>query len=407
MAATGSAEGPETPHGSIAAGRSAPPRAALVLTGAAAAVVIAAGLRAANGLLAPMLLALVLTIAVAPLRGAAIRRGVPSWGATVIVLVATYGIVLFLTVSVAAAIVQLAATLPQYADDARELTDRVRDGLAGLGMAKAPTGAAVGQLDLGKLTGLLSGILSGLLEVLSSFFFLATLLFFLTSDAATAQRRTDLLRRSRPALMDALGGFVHATQRYLIVSAVFGGIVAVLDTGALWLLGVPLAALWGLLSFVTNFIPNVGFVIGLVPPALLALLDGGWQKMVSVILVYCVLNVVIQTLIQPRYVGDSVGLNTTVTFLSLAVWTFILGSLGALLAVPMTLLVRALLVDSDDSLRWVHLLIGSAPPSTDDVDHADVEPADVGEAGAPAAPVGTSVATDPASVTTDPASAHP
>ena len=127
----------------------------------------------------------------------------------------------------------------------------------------------------------------------------------------------------------------------------------------------PLPLLWGLLAFVTNFIPNIGFVIGLIPPAILALLDGGWQSMLAVVAVYCVLNVTIQTFIQPRYVGDAVGLSPTVTFLSLTLWTFVLGSLGALLAVPMTLLARAILVDADPSAGWARAFIGSTPAAPD------------------------------------------
>jgi predicted PurR-regulated permease PerM len=337
------------------------PRALQLLIGSAAVVIVAGGIRTANGVLAPVLLALILTIAVAPLRRVALQRGAPGWAATLLVMVTTYAIVLFLAASVAVSIVQLAATLPQYTGRVDEVTAGIQDALTRAGLAVPPTSKALGGLDLGKLTGVLAGLLSGLLGVLSNFFFLATLLFFMTADAGTARLRADLVGRSRRGLVDALDGFTRATQSYLLVSAVFGGIVAVLDTAALWLLGVPLAALWGLLAFVTNFIPNVGFVLGVVPPALLGLLDGGWPTMVAVIVVYCVLNVVIQTFIQPRYVGDAVGLNTTVTFLSLAVWTFLLGPLGALLAVPMTLLVRALLVDSDESTRWINLLIGSSP----------------------------------------------
>jgi AI-2 transport protein TqsA len=148
-----------------------------------------------------------------------------------------------------------------------------------------------------------------------------------------------------------------------LVTALFGGIVAILDTGAVWLLGVPLALVWGLLSFITNFVPNIGFIIGLVPPALL---DGGWGSMLAVIAVYCVLNLVIQTFIQPRFVGDAVGLGTTVAFLSLALWTYSLGGLGALLAVPMTLLVRAVLIDADPAAGWAVLFLGSTPKLSPD-----------------------------------------
>ena len=141
------------------------------------------------------------------------------------------------------------------------------------------------------------------------------------------------------------------------MTALFGAIVGVLDTGALWLLGVPLPLVWGFFSFITNFIPNIGFIIGIIPPAFLALLDDGWQGMLLVILAYSVLNVTIQTFIQPRIVGNSVGLSAEITFLSLVVWTFLLGALGALLAVPMTLLLRAIFIDADSRTSWVAPLI--------------------------------------------------
>ena len=112
--------------------------------------------------------------------------------------------------------------------------------------------------------------------------------------------------------------------------------------------------LWGVLSFITNYIPNVGFIIGLVPPALLGLLTGGVPDMLLVIGVYCLLNLVIQSMIQPYFVGDSVGLGVTTTFLALIFWAWLLGPLGALLAIPLTLLVKALLVDADPTRALGH-----------------------------------------------------
>jgi AI-2 transport protein TqsA len=115
------------------------------------------------------------------------------------------------------------------------------------------------------------------------------------------------------------------------------------------------------LAFVTNFIPNIGFVIGVIPPAIIGLLEGGPSLMIAVIVLYSVINVVIQSIIQPRFVGHAVGLSTTLTFLSLVFWSWILGPIGALLAVPMSLLVRAVLVDADPDGSWKRPLISGEP----------------------------------------------
>src|SRR5690606_9677554 len=137
---------------------------------------------------------------------------------------------------------------------------------------------------------------------------------------------------------------------------------AALDVGALVLLDVPLPLLWGVLALITIYIPNIGFIIGLVPPALLGLLDGGVRTMVLVIIAYSAINVVTQSFILPKFLGDAVGLSTTVTLLSLIVWTFVLGPLGAILAIPLSLLTRALLIDSDPSATWAAALISLEEP---------------------------------------------
>ena len=135
-----------------------------------------------------------------------------------------------------------------------------------------------------------------------------------------------------------------------------------IDTVVLWAIGVPGAFIWGVLAFVTNFIPNIGFVIGVIPPAVIGLLEGGPgpddrrdRRSTRVI------NVVIQSIIQPRYVGNAVGLSTTLTFLSLVFWTWVLGPLGALLAVPMSLFFKAILVEADPEAHWLDPLISGHP----------------------------------------------
>ncbi|MDO5712064.1 MAG: AI-2E family transporter, partial [Micrococcales bacterium] len=162
-------------------------------------------------------------------------------------------------------------------------------------------------------------------------------------------------------VVDALAGFAHGVRRYWVVSSVFGAAVAALDIAALVWLGVPLALVWGLLSFLTNYIPNIGFVLGIVPPALMALLANGPQTALLVIVSYSVINFIIQSIIQPKFLGNAVGVTATVSLLSLLFWAWVLGPLGALLALPTTLLCKAVLVDLDPRMRWLDAFIASDP----------------------------------------------
>jgi AI-2 transport protein TqsA len=182
-------------------------------------------------------------------------------------------------------------------------------------------------------------------------------------DAAGFPDRLRSVARQKPKIVGALSTFAHGTRSYLVVSTVFGTIVGIIDAAVLWLMGIPLPLTWGLLAFITNFIPNIGFVIGLVPPALLGLLEGGPVLMLWVIVIYSVINFVIQSVIQPKYVGDAVDLSLTLTFLSLVFWSWVIGPLGAVLAVPLTLLTKGLLVDIDPGTQWIAGLLTSSRPA--------------------------------------------
>jgi predicted PurR-regulated permease PerM len=181
-------------------------------------------------------------------------------------------------------------------------------------------------------------------------------------DASGFTTRLEQLPPERQMLVSAFSSFARSTRKYLIVSSVFGLIVAAMDTVALVWIGVPVALVWGVLAFITNYIPNVGFVIGLVPPAVIGLLEGGVGMMIAVIVVYCLINLVIQSVIQPKIVGEAVGLSATITMVSLVFWAATLGAVGALMAVPLSLLARAMLVDADPRSAWIgSLLIGGEP----------------------------------------------
>jgi predicted PurR-regulated permease PerM len=112
-----------------------------------------------------------------------------------------------------------------------------------------------------------------------------------------------------------------------------------------------------MLAFVTNYIPNIGFVIGVIPPALLALLTDGWVTALWVVVGYSLINFTIQEFIQPKIVGDSVNLAATVTFVSVFFWTWVIGPLGAILCIPLTLFVRTVMLEPYESTRWLADLI--------------------------------------------------
>ena len=343
------------------------PRGLLILLGLASATIATSGMKAIAGIIAPTMLALVLVICVQPLRRWLVARGAPTWLAAIATVLAVYLVLIALIVALVVCLAKLATLAPSYTSQANDVADQTVHWLATLGVDQKQIDTVVQSLDFGKLFGVATTILSSVLNVLSDLLFIGTITLFLAFDTSRFVSNLAEARPERPAIVEALLAFAVGTRTYFIVSAVFGLVVAVVDTGALWLLGVPAAVVWGVLSFVTNFIPNVGFVIGLVPPAILALLEGGPGLMIAVIVTYSVINFVIQSVVQPKFVGDALGLTTSLTFLSLVFWAWVLGPLGAILALPLTLLAKALLVDVDPGARWLGPLLSGVPT-------AEVEP---------------------------------
>ena len=324
-------------------------------------VVTAAGLKQASDIVGPLFLTLTIVIAVYPLNYWLVGRKVPQIAASVITMVVVYLLIIVVLGSVVWSLTRLATTLPTYGGQFTALYDNLLAWLAGFGVSTEMLRNAASQVNLSSFAGIAETAVRSISSGLGLLALIAALVFFLVFDAAGFRGRVAQIRAARPRIADGLVDFAEGTRRYWIVTSVFGFIVAVIDVIALLIIGVPLAFTWGVLAFVTNYIPNIGFLIGMVPPALIALLDGGIGSSIAVVICYCVINVVVQTLIQPRFTGDAVGVTPTVAFLSLIFWSYLLGVLGALLAIPATKFVKSFLVDHSVTGQWFGALINSKP----------------------------------------------
>ena len=335
------------------------PRGLIILLGVAAALGAALGLREFRTILGPVFLALVLSITVHPVRRFADRHAWPAWLGVILSLLAVYAIVAGLFAILVIAGIQFATLLQDYAPQFQAFLQQAVKVLESVGVSQQKLQDLANQLSPSKLVGIAGDLIGGLAGVLSNIFFLIVLLFFTVADAGDFASKLERISPRGQRLAQAFNQFAHGSRQYLAVATIFGAIVAVCDVIALWILDIRYAWLWGLLAFITNYIPNIGFIIGLVPPTIIALLDHDVVTAIIVVIVYCVLNFVIQTIIQPRVVGVTVGLSATLSFLSLIVWATILGASGAFLAIPLSLFVKYLFVDVDPEHDWVEPLLSS------------------------------------------------
>ena len=331
-----------------------------MLLALAAGAVALAGLYVARDVFSPLALAVVIVVVCDPVRRPLARKGWPAWTGSTAVIVVAIAILVAMGALLALAGTQFAGLIGDLADDGslRRTADDLAALLQSLGIADTATDAAATALDPETLLTAASRVGGTVLSVATALFFVCAYIVFLAVDAARYQRAGEVFGATRRTTIERITRLNRGVRRYFVVNAIFGAIVAVIDGLALWWMGVPAPLVWAILAFVTNFIPNIGFVLGLIPPAVLALVVGGWPLLLAVVAVYCVVNVVLQVLVQPKFVSDAVDLSLTLSFFSVIFWTFVIGPLGAILAVPLTLFVRTLVLEGDPGSTWLRWLSG-------------------------------------------------
>ena len=333
-------------------------RNAFILMGIGGGVLAAFGLAAISGIFAPVFLALVLTICVHPLRLALEKRGVPRGIATGSVIVAVLLLLIAFGFAVMVAVSQFGALLGEFTDQIAAVGQDVATWVSSIGISASEISDIAAGFDPSALLGFVGGLVGGLTGWISLLVIGLTMLLLMGMDAAFLTTLRRQLQPVRPLLVTAFVNYADNVRRYMVATTVLGLAQGVINWIALLILGVPGAFIWGVLAFVTSFIPNIGYFIAIIPPIIFGALVGGWQTVIAVIIVYGVINALIQSVIQPRVIGKAVSLSQTITFFSVLFWAVVIGPIGAILAIPLTLLVRLILVDSNPAMNWIRPMMG-------------------------------------------------
>ena len=336
-----------------------------VLVVAACVVVLVAGLRAASSVIEPFLIALfVVTLSLPVLFW--LKQRLPA-------MLAVLGTIL-LDIAVLAAVGSLVGTtVNQLAGDMDKyegrLTELIDDGSAWL-EERGLQPEWLAAPDASERLGLLSRFDSSLLvdfanqalrytaTAFSSLLIIAFIVIFMLFEAATFRAKVRMAFTGD----GAEGRFTRVMreiQHYISIKTMVSAATGLLIGAWVGLLGVDFFIFWGLVAFVLNFIPNLGSIIAAVPTTLLAVVQIGVGRGLLVALGYLVVNMVIGNLIEPHLMGRRLGLSTLVVVLSLVFWGWVWGPIGMLLSVPLTMVLKIMLENTEE-FRWVAVLLGDS-----------------------------------------------
>jgi predicted PurR-regulated permease PerM len=326
------------------------------LLAVASVFIIIFGIKLSAPIVTPIVLAMVITISVLPLPDRLARRGLHpllSLGLTVLVVV---GLLVLVIVVILGALSQFIVQIPSYLSDIAARTPQLADWL---GNFQRPT--AFEGIDSSLIVQAGGAVAGASVSLLISTALTLLIVFYMVAAATSFSRRSDgTAPTSHPAL-SRIADLTVEVRRYVTITTTVNMLVGLGDALLLWVLGVDFALLWGILSWILGYIPSVGFWLALIPPLILGLAESGYQTAIFVLLGYWLINGSVENLLKPRLMGESLRISPVIVIVSLFVWGWLLGAIGALLAIPLTLLVLKFL-EGFESTRWLIILLR---PTTD------------------------------------------
>jgi predicted PurR-regulated permease PerM len=317
-----------------------------IVLGLASFTIIVAGMKAAAPLIVPFLLSAFIAIICAPAINSLKARGMPMWLALaiVVILIGLAGAV-FISSRLQDEISRLSTWLNArgiswVGEEVRELVN-----------------PSIALSYVGKVFNGLGNLLT------NGFLIFLTVMFLLFEGVALKYKMQVISGNVDDTQTEQITGFLESVNKYMAIKSLTSLATGLLIFFWLWLLDIEYALLWGLTAFILNYIPNIGSIIAAVPAVLLALVTAGPLTAVWVVAGYLLVNVLVGNIIEPKFLGDRLGLSTLVVFLSLVFWGWILGTTGMFLSVPLTMVIK-LGLEARPETQWIAVLLGSGKPTT-------------------------------------------
>jgi predicted PurR-regulated permease PerM len=330
------------------------PRAGYAMIVMASVVVVLAGIKAASVIVVPFLLALFIAIILSPLFLWLKAKGVPQIAALLLVIVLLFGAIATLMLLIGTSVQDFSKNVPLYEAKLRDDLQHFLEVLHAKGF-NVPKEDIMELFAADKVMAYIAKTLKSLGSLLTnSFMIIVTVAFLLLEISSFGKKLASTNIKSLENIIDVSASIKRFIMLKSLTSAATGIVIAV----ALQMLEIHYAVLWGVVAFLLNFIPNIGSVIAAVPAVLMALIQYDLSTAAVTAGIYLAVNITIGSILEPRIMGRGLGISPLIVFLSLIFWGWLLGPVGMLLSVPLTIMVKIVL-DNNEETKWMATLLGS------------------------------------------------
>ena len=329
---------------------------------AAAFVIVVSGLKMASSLVVPFLLSVFIAMIVSPLLALLKKRGIPGVAAITLVIMLIMSIGLMLGAVIGSSLDSFREDMPIYSAKLSAMSESLQQWLSARGIAIDAT-QWQSSFDPSAVMGLVGSTLASFGNVMTnSVMILLTVIFILAENITFAEKLK--LARGNANSQQWLSKFSDSVQGYLAIKAAISVATGLLIFIWLSIVGVDYAVLWGLLAFLLNFVPTVGSFIAAVPAVLLALVQLGLGPAGLTLGGFVAVNFLMGSALEPRLMGKGLDLSPLVVFVSLVLWGWVLGPVGMLLSIPLTIMIKIALETQPDT-RWISIMLGGGKSKPD------------------------------------------
>ncbi|WP_019615883.1 AI-2E family transporter [Psychromonas ossibalaenae] len=323
----------------------------------AAVVISLAGIKIAAPIVVPFLLSLFVAIICNPAINFLAERRVPRGLAITIVIVLIFSLFIVLGGVIGSSVNEFRQAIPVYEEKLSSEISWLLVWMSQYNISLSLTEIRE-YFDPAKVMTLVTTTLSGFSSVLGNVFLLLLTVVFMLSEGQGFAKKLHAAFDDSEGKEKSLDHFLKSVNQYMAIKTIISLATGLIIGSVLWLMGVDFYILWALLAFLLNYIPNIGSIIAAVPAVILTFLQLGVGSAAVVTALFVSVNMVMGSIVEPKFMGRSLGLSTLVVFLSLIFWGWLLGMVGMLLSVPLTMIFKIALENSDDG-RWFAVLLSS------------------------------------------------
>ena len=323
----------------------------------AALFVVLAGIKVAAPLLVPFLLSIFIAIICNPLVKKITHFNIPKAIAILLVVVIFLAVALSLAGLVGNSLNQLSQLIPEYREQLKNEFVWVTEQLSAFNITIS-SDLMIQYFDPAAAMRLAATMLNGLGNVMANLFLIIITVVFMLIEASSIPHKLHLAMDDAQSRLGQIDEFLASVNNYIAIKTLVSIATGICVSSMLWFFGLDFYLLWGVLAFLLNYIPNIGSIIAAVPAMLLAVIQLGPASAGFIGLGYLVINTVMGNVVEPRYLGKGLGLSTLVVFLSLIFWGWLLGTVGMLLSVPLTMVIKIALQNTEQG-SWFAVLLSS------------------------------------------------